>query len=394
MGLLARRRAKRAATVDEGSNGVLDALLPDEASTTSHQPSAPQQATSTDTPAQAQESALAGWFPDPVTPDRIRYWDGSQWTNLVTPKPLPLATLIPEFGGGGVPDEVDQGPVAVQVAPGVEGPAPERNVQSSGWQSDPTGRHEGRYFDQGQPTNRVHDGSRFFFDEWPPTSTPTMPAEIAAAGATPPSARDWRPIQLPPPAAVGVGVSPPGAAASGAMAPGEEDPLVKTLAETIALARTADTAKCWAEAVQATTVVLEMVQAMLALAEARERVGEQSQAARAAVAAADAAKAEAERTIQVADELAEAARAAVAAADAAKAEAERAAQAVPVAAHAARVATDAAAEARRQAEALEEAAARARAAKTPVTWSDVLRPDAGRRGEAGTERVTYEGQDQ
>ena len=39
------------------------------------------------------EGAVLGWYPDPIHPTLIRYWDGTCWTDLVTPRPPPLALL-------------------------------------------------------------------------------------------------------------------------------------------------------------------------------------------------------------------------------------------------------------------------------------------------------------
>jgi hypothetical protein len=44
-------------------------------------------------------------------------------------------------------------------------------MSQDGWFDDPYGQHDGRYFSHGQPTNRVRDGNRFFFED-PPTEPP------------------------------------------------------------------------------------------------------------------------------------------------------------------------------------------------------------------------------
>jgi len=48
----------------------------------------------------------------------------------------------------------------------------------TGWAADPYGEHQGRYFSEGRPTNRVRDGNRFFFDDPPvdPSVAPGTPA--------------------------------------------------------------------------------------------------------------------------------------------------------------------------------------------------------------------------
>ncbi|HEX4830128.1 MAG TPA: hypothetical protein VH478_03430 [Trebonia sp.] len=41
-----------------------------------------------------------------------------------------------------------------------------------GWQPDPFGRHEARYFSAGQPTRLVRDGQAERYDELPPEAVP------------------------------------------------------------------------------------------------------------------------------------------------------------------------------------------------------------------------------
>jgi len=177
-------------------------------------------------------------------------------------------------------------------------------------------------------------------------------------------------VQLPPP-------PPPAVASESPHTPSPEgtevDAWLKALERALALAQAEDASDQWADAVQAATVILEMARARAARAEANEQADEQGRIAQVATEAADAAKAEAERTAKVADDMAEAARSAMAAADAAKHEAERAAHAVPVAAEAARSAVRAASEAKRKAQALEEAVTKARAMNTADGWATVLR---------------------
>jgi len=49
-----------------------------------------------------------------------------------------------------------------------------------GWQRDPFGRHEQRYFSQGQPTKLVRDGGIESYD--PPPDTPQIPAPSVSDG--------------------------------------------------------------------------------------------------------------------------------------------------------------------------------------------------------------------
>ncbi|HEX2046611.1 MAG TPA: DUF2510 domain-containing protein [Acidimicrobiales bacterium] len=65
--------------------------------------------------------AAAGWYPDPWTPTRRRYWNGSSWTFSTTdeaalgdPPPADAAPLPP---GHGLPDPVPRQPVAAAGPP-------------------------------------------------------------------------------------------------------------------------------------------------------------------------------------------------------------------------------------------------------------------------------------
>ena len=71
--------------------------------------------------------AAAGWYPDPWTPTRRRYWTGSSWTFATTdaaalgdPAPPDAAPLPP---GHGLPDPVPRQPASAS-APGTPGGSP------------------------------------------------------------------------------------------------------------------------------------------------------------------------------------------------------------------------------------------------------------------------------
>ncbi len=50
-------------------------------------------------------AAAAGWYPDPLDLGQVRYWDGRDWTEHVTPMahPAVMARLGPPAGLTGVP---------------------------------------------------------------------------------------------------------------------------------------------------------------------------------------------------------------------------------------------------------------------------------------------------
>ncbi len=70
-------------------------------------------------------STPAGWFDDPTSPGRLRYWDGSSWTEWVSVNgqtvsepigaPMPAATGAPT-GSGPIPEAVQQ----VEPTPGIQ----------------------------------------------------------------------------------------------------------------------------------------------------------------------------------------------------------------------------------------------------------------------------------
>jgi Protein of unknown function (DUF2510) len=67
----------------------------------------------------------AGWYPDPSTPDLLRYWDGTQWTHSTAPvasKEKSPASGSPEASAAaGAPESQ-----SANVAPAAQQPEPER----------------------------------------------------------------------------------------------------------------------------------------------------------------------------------------------------------------------------------------------------------------------------
>jgi hypothetical protein len=54
---------------------------------------------------QTPRTAVPGWYPDPQSPQTLRYFDGSGWTHHVVPVPGPAAAAAwapAPFGGGTV----------------------------------------------------------------------------------------------------------------------------------------------------------------------------------------------------------------------------------------------------------------------------------------------------
>jgi hypothetical protein len=62
-----------------------------------------------------------------------------------------------------------------------------------GWQSDPFGLHEQRYFSQGEPTKLVRDGGVESYDPPPTTRTAWAVGHVAAAQPPTPTDTAWTP---------------------------------------------------------------------------------------------------------------------------------------------------------------------------------------------------------
>ena len=118
----------------------------------------------------------SGWYVDPSGRHRARYWDGSSWTTHVTDDISSDDSLRPPPGidGGMASVSVDQASVfnpeyvsaAAEATAGVEtavaaisaggfGDPFDMSQPAAGWYPDPTGRHEVRFWDGLQWTDRV-----------------------------------------------------------------------------------------------------------------------------------------------------------------------------------------------------------------------------------------------
>jgi hypothetical protein len=64
-----------------------------------------------------------------------------------------------------------------------------------GWQPDPFGQHEWRYFSGGQPTKLVRDGLAEAYDE--PPAPERWPDRVAVATSAPPDGDDAAPDSYP-----------------------------------------------------------------------------------------------------------------------------------------------------------------------------------------------------
>jgi chemotaxis protein histidine kinase CheA len=351
----ARRSKNDAARTDD--HDALNSLLGKSAPTTGTVPDAPlTPVTQPEKPAIVEESVAPGWHQEPTDPELIRYWDGAGWTGLVTPRPLPLSALgdaatTAETLNHGEPPP----PVPMPVGDGA-------GDESSCWRSDPFGRHEGRYFDRGQPTNRVRDGSLFLYDDL--SEGGPIPKEVGAADSE---------LPPPPPPTGAPQIAPIARTTPTAHEAYEGHNWTEETKMAVARAETVDTPESWREAAQAVAVLSEMARVMLVAAEAKLKAKHTADAARAAADAAADAKQTAEQTTQAANEAARVARAATDAAADAKQRAERSAQALPKTAQAAWVAAEAAAAAAHQVQELDKTVAKAKAADTPEGWSEALR---------------------
>ena len=340
----------------------------------------------------------AAWYPDPADSESIRYWDGSSWTNLVTPKLPPLWSIgDPATTGGTIQSEELVSIVDPEPSKNASvGPDRRETAQTwppngdtgavTGWGPDPSGVHDGRYFENGEPTNRVRDGSRFFYESVTQESlqpaaslrisaVPDVPAPVATpvpAPAVNTGRTEVAPLPpLPPPSASArvtraSDVAPPPPADEGG-------DWVDKAESAVARAASIDTAETWRQAMQAAAVMSDMAKTMFAATEAEEIAHELAGAAEAAAARAAEAKRTAQRMAQTAESAAETARAAVEASAEAKQAAERSARAVSETAESSLVAAEAAAEAKDKAQELDAIVARARQANTPDAWSDALK---------------------
>ncbi len=343
------------------------------ASTTESSPNAPE--------------FLAGWYSDPNHPGSLRYWDGVRWTDSVAPgdpagyslDDPAVATQVVDVGG------IVAG---LYVPPSVQAPGPQWSEEavvtneSSGWRADPSGLHDGRYFEHGQPTRRVRDGSRFYFEAVSQVA-PSGGAEAAEVPGDPAggpqvgaSVRELPPPlllqRLPPPQALArVEEAPVGEWAGDPMTLG--DTWVERATTAVARAQAVDTSETWRDAVQAAVVVSEMAQTLLAAAEAKEKAQQLIRASDAAAESASKAKQVADLCSVAAREAGDAARAVAQAATDAKREAERTARIVAHEVEAARVAGESASAARKNMEELESIVEQAREVDTPEAWSTAFR---------------------
>jgi hypothetical protein len=251
----------------------------------------------------------------------------------------------------------------------------------SGWRPDPYGHHDGRYFDNGEPTSRVRDGSRFYYEtasgpaQTPPEPPPAPTGPERSGSARPPQGvgAGWTDLPPLPPPPASARVDDEGPATDAVVEPVAEGPGWVGKAETaLSLAEVVDTAATWREAMQAAAVMADMAKTMFAATEAEEKADQLAMAAEVATQKAVDAKLAAEQATRSAEEAAESARVAVEVAAKAKQAAERSVRVVAQTAEASEVAAAAADGAKKKALAMAAIVTKARQADTPGAWSEAL----------------------
>jgi putative flippase GtrA len=140
-----------------------------------------------------------GWLPDPLGIYQLRYHslDG-QPTRLVSNggrafHDPPLSAPHWPNGNPSPPPNLPPMPPnlpPIDTAPPPEPPEPPEpgrpSDQPHGWQADPYGIHESRYFTRGEPTRLVRDRGVESYDEPPGEQSATPPPRVAESGDTAP----------------------------------------------------------------------------------------------------------------------------------------------------------------------------------------------------------------
>ncbi len=100
-----------------------------------------------------------GWYAGVSGTPGLHFWDGTQWTEHTWQDPwAQSATLLAQ--------EIPTSPADVGPRAPVAGDTGVQSlVEQEGWRSDHLGRHEYRYFSQGQPTAHVSDAGHLSQDD-------------------------------------------------------------------------------------------------------------------------------------------------------------------------------------------------------------------------------------
>jgi hypothetical protein len=100
-----------------------------------------------------------GWYAGVSGTPGLHFWDGVQWTEHTWQDPLAHSTTM----------EVQEIPISPADlgprAPVAGDPSIQTLVEQEGWRSDHLGRHQYRYFAQGQPTAHVSDSGHLSQDD-------------------------------------------------------------------------------------------------------------------------------------------------------------------------------------------------------------------------------------
>jgi YD repeat-containing protein len=137
-----------------------------------------------------------GWYAGVSGTPGLHFWDGMQWTEHTWQDPLAQSTTLhaPEISTS----SADLGP-REPVARDMSVPS---LVDEEGWRSDPLGRHQYRYFSQGQPTAHVSDAGHLSQDD--PLRGAAAPVALAETPQPTPSPSPGSVLQAGRPTPTGV----------------------------------------------------------------------------------------------------------------------------------------------------------------------------------------------
>ncbi len=100
-----------------------------------------------------------GWYAGVSGTPGLHFWDGTQWTGKTWQDPLAQSTTAQA-------EEMSTSSADHSLRPPTSADTSAQSlVEQEGWRSDPLGRHEYRYFSLGQPTAHVSDAGHLSQDD-------------------------------------------------------------------------------------------------------------------------------------------------------------------------------------------------------------------------------------